>query len=78
MIVWHVTSAAKLGRYLRSGEIAPPVRAWPDIQDAARFSVSTGRRVILRLRFPPNAAVLEGHQGRARVLQQVYRLKGGL
>jgi len=76
MIVWHVCSAKKLGKYLRSGQILAPVRAWESVADAERMSVSTGRRIILRLRFPKGAAKLQGHFGRARVLETNYRLSG--
>ena len=38
------------------------------IEQAQRMSISTGRRVILRLRFPNNAPKLEGHFNQARVL----------
>jgi len=76
MIVWHVTTIKKLDRYRRAGAIMPPVRAWERIEDAERFSISTGRRVILRLRFPHDAPRLEGHQGRARVLHSRVELKG--
>ena len=70
MIVYHVTSYAKLTKYIKAGQINPPVRAWESIEEAERFSLSTGRRVILRLRFPNNAERLEGHRGKAFVLQQ--------
>jgi len=76
MIVYHVTSARKLDRYRKTGAILPPVRAWESIEDAHRFSVSTGRRVILRLKFPSNAPKLDGHYGRARVLHSRLALKG--
>ena len=74
MVVYHVTSARKLDRYRKTGAIRPPVRAWESIEDAERFSLSTGRRVILRLRFPDNAPKLEGYFGRARVLHTALPL----
>lgn len=76
MIVYHVCSNKKLQRYIKSGGIMPPVRAWETITQAERMSLSTGRRVILRLRFPDNAEKLEGHFGQARVLYQKLELKG--
>lgn len=76
MIVYHVCSNKKLQRYIKSGGIMPPVRAWENIEQAERMSISTGRRVILRLRFPDNAEKLEGHFGQARVLYQKLELKG--
>jgi hypothetical protein len=70
MIVYHVTSRKKLDKYRKSGKILAPVRAWENIEQAQRMSVSTGRRIILRLRFPSNAPKLEGHFNQARVLHQ--------
>lgn len=75
MIVWHVCSAVKLNRYLKVGRIVAPVRAWENIEQAARMSLSSGRRVILRLRFPDNAPKLEGHFGQARVLNRDLPMK---
>jgi len=74
MIVYHVTTHKKLQKYLKSGGITPPVRAWENIAQAERMSKSTGRKIILRLHFPNNAAKLEGHFGQARVLQQFLPL----
>lgn len=76
MIVWHVTSAKKLSKYLKSGQITPPVRAWETIEHAQRMSISTGRRIILRLRFPDNAPKLEGHFNAARVVNTAVRIDG--
>lgn len=74
MIVYHVTSLKKLNRYLKTGYIIPPVRAWENIEQAERMSISTGRRIILRLRFPDNAPKLSGHFNQARVLNQRYEM----
>lgn len=74
MIVYHVTSLKKLNKYLKSGEINPPVRAWETIEQAQRMSLSTGRRIILRLKFPDNASKLEGHFNQARVLNYPYKI----
>ncbi len=74
MVVWHVTTAKKLRRYKDSGGILPPVRAWESLEAAERFSKQTGRKVILRLKFPNTAAKLEGHRGQAYVLNEKYRL----
>lgn len=68
MIVYHVCSLKKLNKYLKTGFIIPPVRAWETLAQAQRFSVATGRRIILRLRFPNNTSKLEGHYNEARVL----------
>ncbi len=72
MIVYHVTSLAKLNKYLKAGAILPPVRAWENIEQAERMSKSTGRRLILRLKFPKDAPKLEGHFNQARVIHQAY------
>jgi hypothetical protein len=74
MIVYHVTSIKKFDKYRKSGIIKSPVRAWVDVKEAERFSVSTGRPIILRLKFPPDAEVLEDHKGMARVLRDDYKL----
>lgn len=73
MIVYHVTTVKKLNKYVKAGGIKPPVRAWVDIAEAQRFSCQTGRKVILRLKFPSNAPVLDGHRGKAVVLDEFYR-----
>lgn len=75
MIVYHVCTTNLLRKYYQSGGyISPPVRAWENISQAERFSKSTGRKIILRLRFPDNARKLAGHFNEARVLQQKYKL----
>ena len=74
MVVYHVTSLAKLNKYLKSGQINPPVRAWENIEQAERMSLSTGRRIILRLKFPDNSDKLEGHFNEARVLNHPYKI----
>lgn len=75
MIVWHVCSAKKLNKYLHSKQINAPVRAWDNIQQAERMSLSTGRRVILRLKFPDDTSKLKGHFGKARILYQNYNFE---
>lgn len=65
MIVYHVTTRKKLEKYIRTGAILSPVRAWRNIASAERFSKQTGRRVILRLKFPSDAPVLPGHRREA-------------
>ena len=74
MIVYHVTTAKKLGKYLANGCILPPVRAWKSVQSAERFSKQTGRKVILRLKFPGDAAPYEGHRGEAVVIYTPLKL----
>ena len=39
-----------------------------------RFSKQTGRKVILRLKFPENAEQLPGHKGMALVMHEKYKL----
>jgi hypothetical protein len=75
MIVYHVTTFNKLQKYKKSGKISPPVRAWESIEQAERMSLSTSRRIILRLKFPDNAPKLEGHFNQARVLNQAYKFE---
>lgn len=75
MIVYHTCSYRKLQRYLKTGFILPPVRAWETIEHAGRMSLSTGRRIILRLRFPNNAEKLSGHYNAARVLYTKYKIR---
>lgn len=72
MVVYHVTSLAKLNKYLKNGQINPPVRGWENIQQAERMSINTGRRIILRLKFPDSAGKLKGHFNEARVLNMPY------
>lgn len=75
MIVYHVCSLKKLHKYEKAGKIVAPVRAWENIQQAERMSISTSRRIILRLKFPNNAPKLKGHFNQARVLNQDYILR---
>jgi len=74
MIVWHVCSLKKLRRYEKCGYIKPPVRAWETIEQAQRMSLSTGRRIILRLRFPSDAEKLDGHFNLARVVNNSLKI----
>lgn len=76
MIVFHVTTLKKLEKYKKTGAILPPVRAWENEQQARRMSISTGRKIILRLKFPNNAQKLEGHFNQARVLDYPLEFKG--
>lgn len=75
MTVYHVTTLKKLNKYLTTGFIKPPVRAWENIEQAERMSKSTGRKIILRLSFPNNAPKYEGHFNQARVLYEPYFLE---
>ena len=74
MIVYHCCSPKKYMKYQDSGCIKAPVRAWENIQQAERMSISTGRPIILRLKFPDNAPKLFGHFNQARVLSEDYQL----
>jgi len=75
MIVYHCCSFKKLQQYKTTGYILPPVRAWENIEQAQRMSISTGRRIILRLKFPNNAEKLDGHFNQARVLNTKLHMK---
>lgn len=70
MIVYHVTSIKKLLKYIQNRRILPPIRAWQTIEEAERFSIQTGRQIILRLRFPDNSEKLEGHRNKAVLLNE--------
>ena len=61
MIIYCVTSLKKLNKYLKSGQIEPPIRAWGNIEQAERMSLSTERRIIFRLKFSDNVEKLPGH-----------------
>lgn len=74
MIVYHVCSLKKLNKYLKTGYITPPVRAWENIEQAERMSLSTSRKIILRLKFPNNSEKLAGHFNQARVLNSKLKL----
>jgi len=73
MTVYHVTNKKKAMIFLKNGFIDPPVRAWENIKQAERFSKSTHRKVILRLKFPADApesaaAILMAVEGDAATL----------
>ena len=78
MKVYHVTSPKKLAKYQADGKIRAPVRAWCDIFEAVRFSCSTGREIILRLKFPDDAKRLGGHGGNAVFLEEDFKLPESL
>ena len=72
MIVWHVASINKFKRYLQTGIIRKPVRAWTCIEEAKRFSLQTGRQIIIRLKFSKNVKQLFGHKNKAVFLEENY------
>jgi len=74
LIVWHVTSKKKLLKYMTCGHIRGPVRAWKNIESAQRFSCQTGRRIILRLKFPDTALPYFGHRNEAVYIDEDYVL----
>jgi hypothetical protein len=74
MKLYHVTNPKKYEKYKRTGFIKFPVRAWINIQQAERMSVSTGRSIILRLKSNPSFIKLEGHFGEAVISNQNYKL----
>ena len=53
----------------------PPVRAWENIEQAERMSISTGRRLIICLKFPDDAKKLDGHFNQARVMGTIVPLE---
>jgi hypothetical protein len=74
MVVYHVTTKKKLQRYFERSQIKSPVRAWKTIEAAERFSKQTGRRIILRLKFPEDAKSLPGHCDEAVYIERNYVL----
>ena len=78
MKVYRVVSPKMLAKYQRQGYIPAPVRAWADIYEAVRFSCSTGRPIILRLKFPDDAKRLPGHKGNAVYLDEDYIIPDSL
>lgn len=74
MIVYHVCGPKKFKRYCDLGFIMKPVRAWKDIKDAERFSIQTGRPIILRLKLPNKTPLLDGHKNKAVVLNKDYNI----
>lgn len=74
MVVYHVTCLKKLNKYIKSCQINAPVKAWETIEEAEGMSLSTGRRIILRLKFPDNCEKLSGHFNKARVLKTPYKI----
>ena len=74
MRVYHVCGISKFKRYLATGRILKPVRAWRSIFSAEEFSQSTGRQIILCLKFPQDAKKLDGHKGGAVYLDHDYDL----
>ena len=75
MIVYHVTTLKKIAKYVASGQINPPVRAWENIRQAERMCISTGRRIIVRLKFPNSTPKLEGHFNQARISNRPIKFK---
>lgn len=73
-VIWHVCSASKIRKYMATGSILPPVRAWTTIEEAGRFAVQTGRTVILRLKSNASFKILDGHKGMGVVSEQPYHI----
>jgi len=78
MTVYHVCSVSQFERYQNSGMILAPVRAWENEFQAARFSRSTHRPIILRLKFPNDAPKCFGHFNQARELPYSFKLPSDL
>jgi len=76
LIVYHVTTFSKMKKYQETGYIKPPIRAWTNLRYAEYMSLRTGRRVILRLKFPGTVEKLYGHFNQAVVLDKPYKFEG--
>lgn len=72
MILFHVCDLKLLNKYLQSGHIENPVRAWRSLEGAVRFSKQTERRIILRLTGKGSFRELGGHQGQAMISDEPY------
>jgi hypothetical protein len=72
MIVYHVIGITDFMDSVQRGCLTKPVRAWININEAERFSIQTGRSMILRLKFPMDTPKLEGHKGKAVILDNTY------
>jgi len=72
MVLFHVTSLKFLKKYLKTGHIQPPVRAWRSLEGAVRFSKQMERSIILRLEGRGSFRELGGHQGQAMVSDVPY------
>jgi hypothetical protein len=59
---------------MKIGKILAPVRAWESIEQAGRMSISTGRKITLRLKFPNDCSKLEGHFDQAKIINKDYIL----
>lgn len=74
MILWHVTNLKLLNKYLETGKILAPVRAWKSIEGATRFAKQTERTIILLIKANGSFKELGGHQGQAMVSSEDYIL----
>lgn len=72
MVLFHVCDLKLLNKYLQSGHIENPVRAWRSLEGAVRFSKQTERRIILRLTGKKRWRPLGGHQDQAMILDEPY------
>jgi hypothetical protein len=72
VVLFHVTNPKLLNKYIASGHIDGPVRAWRSLEGALRFSKQTDRFVILRINARKGWRILGGHQGQAMVTDTPY------
>jgi len=72
MVLFHVTNFKLLQKYLETGHIQPPVRAWRSLDGAVRFAKQTDRKLIIRLSGKGEFRDLGGHQGQAMVSDEPY------
>lgn len=75
MILWHVTTLDLLNKYLESGKILAPVRAWKSLEGATRFAKQTDRHLIIRIKGNGEFKELGGHQNQAMVSDKNYLIK---
>ena len=49
MVGYHCTTEKKLGQYVKTGAILPPVRFWKYPDSAAQWCKRTSRNIILKI-----------------------------
>lgn len=62
MIGYHVTTKAKIAKYVGSGRIIEPVRFWPDRESAVRWARRTGRPMLVTFQLPREHYPLPDHR----------------
>lgn len=72
VVLFHVCNLKLLRKYIASGQIDNPVRAWKSLEGAVRFSKQTERRIILRLSSGKKFRPLGGHRDQAMISDEPY------